>query len=103
MTCVYRKQHQGITETTPRLKWLALTSNWADILTECFVPKYVQRKDVVRSVTRDIIKIYFSNNKQFRSEDKTKLKSLYRHNFSVWNIGTDLKELLIQSVKLLKK
>ena len=103
VTCVYRKQRQGITEATPRVKWLSITSNWADILTECFVPKYVHRKDVVRSVTRDIIKICFMHHKQFNREDKKKLKSLYCHNFSMWNLGTDLKELLIQSVKLLKK
>ena len=95
VTCVYRKQHQGVTELTPRVKWLSLTSTWADILTECFVPKYVKRNDVVRSVTRDIIRIYFMHHRQLNIEDKKKLRSLYRHNFSVWNVGSDLKEILM--------
>lgn len=100
-TCVYRKQQQGMTESIPRVRWISLTSRWADLLTECFVPQYVQRKDVVRSVTRDIIKIYLMCHSQFNSEDKRKIRSLYLHNFSVWNMGTDLKELLIQLVKRL--
>ena len=90
VTCVYRKQNQGVTQTTPKIEWLTLTSSWADTLQECFVPKYVQKKYIVRSVTKDIILAYFQRYKQFSKGDKKKLKSLYRHNFMVVNVFYDI-------------
>lgn len=89
VTCVYRKQNQGVTQTTPKIEWLTLTSNWADTLIECFVPKYVKKKYIVRSVTKDIILAYFQRYKQFNEDDKKMLKSLYRHNFMLANVFYD--------------
>lgn len=99
VTCVYRKQHQGITESTPRIGWLKLISKWADTLTECFVPQYVQKKYVVRSVTRDIIRVYFAYKERLSFEDKETIRGLYRHNFSLWNVFFDMKEMIIISAK----
>lgn len=103
VTCVYRKQNQGVTESTPTMKWLMTMSNWNDIVTDCFVPKYVSRKYVVRSVTKRIIRAYFQKNKQLSSEDKKTLKSLYRHNFVFGNIIFDLKEVLRSCVEKVRK
>ncbi len=99
VTCVYRKQMQGVTQLTPRINWIELTSSWADIIEDCFVPLYVKRKYVVRSVTRDIIRFLINNKVKLSNADKKKLKSLYRHNFSLHNIGYDIKEVLWQLAK----
>lgn len=101
VTCVYRKQLQGITESTPKIGWLVLTSRWADILTEYFVPQYVRKKYVVRSVSRDIIRVYIHDCEILKKEEKNILKTLYLHNFSIWNAYYDLKEVIIQSIKKL--
>lgn len=101
VTCVYRKQLQGITESTPKIGWLLLTSKWADALTEFFVPQHVRKKYVVRSVTRDIIRVYIHDCRILKEEDKDILKSLYLHSFSIWNSFYDLKEVIIQSIKKL--
>ena len=102
VTCVYRKQMQGITEITPRIGWLELVSSWADIIADCFVPQYVDKKYVVRSVTRDIIRVLFNNRVKLSKTDKKKMKSLYRHNFSFYNIGYDIKEVLWQLARNIK-
>lgn len=103
VTCVYRKDYNGITQTTPKIEWLTMTTRWADTLTECFVPEYVQRKYIVRSVTKDIIVAYF-NVKHLNRDDKAKLLSLYLHNFEVKNFLNDLKIVTRQiGKKILKR
>lgn len=102
-TCVYRKQQQGITESTPRIGWLKLNSDWADILLDCYVPHYVKRKYVVRSVTRDSIRIYIRNRKQLKPEEREEIKSIYWHNFALGNLFSDIKEAFIQCVKMILK
>lgn len=101
ITCVYRKQGQGITEATSRINWITMVSNWADTLIACFVPHYVRRKEVVRSVTRNIILIYFAKANNFTSEDKNKLRALYYHNFSIWNVLHDIRMVMIVNIKKL--
>lgn len=103
VTCVYRKQNQGITQTTPKMDWLVLTSKWADILTECFVPKFVKKKYIVRSVTKGVIRTYIQKNKLLSISDKKKLRQLYRHNFAFGNIIYDLKEVLRCIIENVKK
>jgi len=101
MTCIYRSQQQGVTETTPTIKWLSLTSNWADIISDCFVPEYVKRKYVVRSVTRGVIGAYFANYRTLSIDDRRVLKELYLHNFMINNFFFDIQEFLKQCAKKL--
>lgn len=103
VTCVYRKQNQGVTELTPTMKWLVTMSKWNDIITECFVPKYVSRKYVVRSLTKRIVRAYFQKNKQLSNDDKKTLRSLYHHNFMFGNLFYDLKEVLRSCVEKVRK
>ena len=98
VTCVYRKLGQGVTEATSRINWISMVSNWADTLIECFVPQYVHRKFVVRSVTRNIILIYFAKANKFTSEDKKKLRELYCHNFSIWNFLHEIRMVIIANI-----
>ena len=100
VTCVYRKQNQGISETTSTLNWLSKTSRWADILTECFVPDFVRRKYIVRSVTKGIIMAFFKDDIRHVRENRDYLQSLYIHNFCFLNIPYDLKEVLKQLIKI---
>ena len=101
ITCVYRKLGQGITEATSRINWISMVSKWGDTLIECFVPQYVRRKHIVRSITRNIILIYFAKGIKFTSEDKQKLMTLYCHNFSIWNLLHDIRMVLIINIKKL--
>lgn len=98
-TCVYRKQLQGVTETTRGIEWIKRTTNWADIIIDCFVPKYVQRRYVVRSITREIVEVAFIRNVWSNRENREQLKKLYRHNFSWWNLTNDFKEVIKQCAK----
>lgn len=100
-TCIYRKQFQGVTESIRSIKWIEIISNWADIIIDCFVPHYVQRKYVVRSVTKEIVEIFFIKTIRQNHEYRRKLILLYKHNFSFWNIGYDLMVLLKQCAKKL--
>ena len=99
VTCVYRKQQQGVTETTRGIDWISRMSEWADIIIDCFVPKYVQRRYVVRSITREIVEVAFIKNVWRNSENRSQIKMLYRHNFSIWNVPNDLKEVVKQCAK----
>ena len=99
ITCVYRKLGQGVTETTSKEDWACIVSKWADILIECFVPRYVQRRYVVRSVTRDIISIYFAKGSKLSRDARKKLKELYYHNFSIYNILYDIRQFAIMYFK----
>lgn len=103
VTCVYRKQGQGVTDATSRINWISTVSKWGDTLMECFVPQYVQRKDIVRSVTRNIILIYFAKGNILTSADKKKIRELYRHNFSIWNVFHDIRVVMIVNIKKLFK
>lgn len=101
VTCVYRKQGQGMTESTPKINWAIMLSKWADILIECYVPQYVQRRHVVRSVTKEILIFYFLYGNKLSSDDRKTLRALYLHNFSIWNILYDVQKMMILCVKTL--
>lgn len=101
VTCVYRKQFQGVTESIRSIEWIDIISKWSDIIINCFVPRYVKRKYVVRSVTKEIVEIFFINSIRNNPEYRKKLKELYRHNFSLGNIGYDAKTFLMQCAKKL--
>ena len=97
--CVYRKQQQGVTETTRGIDWISRMSEWADIIIDCFVPQYVQRRYVVRSITREIVEVAFIKNVWKYPDNRSRLKALYKYNFSWWNVPNDLKEVLKQCAK----
>ena len=103
ITCVYRKQGQGITEVTSRINWVSMISKWADTLIECFVPQYVHRKEVVRSITRDILVSFCLYGNKLSHDDKKKLINLYFHNFSIWNILYDVRNLMGLCAKMMLK
>lgn len=90
VTCIYRKAGQGVTNTTPSLKWIELNERWSNILYKAFYPKYLSHEGAYLSLSQDILNQLINNN-QLSKEERKGLKRKYREyaSFSirVKNIG----------------
>lgn len=85
VTCAYRKAGQGVTNTTPKLKWVETNENWSNILYEQFGPKALSYTGAYLSLTRDILSLLILN-KTLSEEEKRIMKCKY-HKYANWEIN----------------